>query len=190
VRISLYAWTAAARWATVASIVASSAAGVAAQALTEREARVAYLYNFAKFVEWPAEALAPHAPISLCVLGDGALGGELEDAVRGHEIAGHKVAVSVVKSDGPIRSCHLLYVTGLDQKHSDQLLTAVAGTPVFTVSDADRFAQRGGVANLTFENGRMRFSINVNSAQHAHLTISSRLLALATIIKDEARTKE
>ena len=167
-----------------------AAAGLGAQPLTEREARVAYLYNFAKFVEWPAEALPPHAPISLCVVGDGTLGGELEDAVRGREIAGHKVVVSVVKSDGPLRSCHLLYVTGLDAKHIDQLLASIAGTPVFTVSDGDWFAQRGGVANLIFESGRMRFSINVNSAQHARLTISSRLLALATIIKDEARTRE
>lgn len=163
---------------------------VSAQPLNEREARVAYLYNFAKFVEWPADVLPPHAPIALCVLGDAALGGELEDAVRGHEIAGHKVAVSTVKADGPLRACHLLYITGLDQKHADQLLAAVAGTPVFTVSDGERFAQRGGVANLIFDGGRMRFSINVNSAQHAHLTISSRLLALATIIKDEARTRE
>ena len=167
-----------------------AAASLGAQPLTEREARVAYLYNFAKFVEWPVEVLAPKAPISLCVLGDNTLGGELEDAVRGREIAGHKVAVSTVKADSALRTCHLLYVTGLDAKRIDQLLTSVAGTPVFTVSDGDWFAQRGGVANLIFESGRMRFSINVNSAQHAHLTISSRLLALATIIKDEARTRE
>jgi hypothetical protein len=184
VRVSLHAL---ARWTVITSLAIQASASVGAQPLTEREARVAYLYNFAKFVEWPVDALPPHAPIALCVRGDGTLGGELEDAVRGREISGHKVSVSVVKTESTLRACHLLYVTGLDAKRIDQLLTSIAGTPVFTVSDGDWFAQRGGVANLIFESGRMRFSINVNSAQHAHLTISSRLLALATIIKDEAR---
>ncbi len=161
-----------------------------AQSMTEREARVAYLYNFAKFVDWPTDVLPAHAPINLCTMGDSALGSDLEEAVRGREIAGHKIIVSSPRSDSALRPCHLLYLTGLDPRRIDQILAAVAGAPVFTVSDGDSFAQRGGTANLLFDGVRMRFAINVNSAQRARLAISSRLLALAAIVKDTARARE
>lgn len=177
------------RWAVSALLIALTgilAGHVRAQSLSEREARIAYLYNFAKFVEWPADALPPRAAISFCVLGDHSLGGELENAARGREIAGHRVLVSTVTPDGALRACHLLYVTGLDQKRTSDLLAATTGAPVFTVSDEQRFAERGGVATLVFEGGRPRFAFNVDMAQRAHLVISSRLLALASIIKDKS----
>ena len=172
------------------TVVIAGTGRVDAQSVNEREAKVAYLFNFAKFVEWPADVLPAGSPIALCVLGDSAMAFDLSTAVRGREIAGRKVSVIDVKGDGSLAPCHLLYVTGLDQKHLDHLLAATVVMPLFTVGDADRFAERGGVASLFFDGGRMRFSINVNTAQRAHLTISSRLLALATIIKDEARVRE
>ena len=167
--------------------MAGGTAHAGAQQMNEREAKVAYLFNFAKFVEWPADTLPQASAISFCIIGDGSLASELSTAVRGREIAGHKVTVSELKADAPLSACHLLYITGLDQKRLDRLLAATATMPLFTVSDMDRFAKQGGVASLIFDGGRMRFSININTAQHAHLAISSRLLALATIIKDEAR---
>ena len=121
--------------ATLVALTGSLAGHVRAQSLSEREARIAYLYNFAKFVEWPADALPPRAAISFCVLGDHSLGGELENAARGREIAGHRVLVSTVTAESPLRGCHLLYVTGLDQKRTNDLLAATTGVPIFTVSD-------------------------------------------------------
>ncbi len=178
-------------WAAIAALSVSGSGRLsAAQSVNERDATVAYLYNFAKFVEWPADTLPAHAPLTICVMGDGSLGADLEDAVRGREIAGHKVTVARVKADHSLRPCQLLYATGLDQKTVDQLIATTAGIPVFTVSDIARFAERGGVASLLFDGGRMRFAINVSTAQRAHLTISSRLLALATIVKDDIRTRD
>ena len=176
--------------ATLATSLTGALTPAHAQSVNEREATVAYLFNFAKFVEWPIEMLPTHAHITLCVLGDSSLGAELASAVQGREISGHKLDVANVKADSPLRACELLYVAGIDQKHTDQVLTGLSGMPVFTVGDADHFAERGGIANLIFQDGRMRFAINLSTAQRAHLTISSRLLALATIVKDDARSRE
>jgi len=170
--------------AVVITLTAVIGGTLFAQSLSEHEAKIACLYNFAKFVEWPTDALPSRTAISFCVLGDSALATDLEEAARGREVGGHKVTVSAVNADSPLRGCHVLYVTGLDQKHTEHVLATTAGAPTFTVSDAPRFAERGGVATLAFESGRMRFAFNVNTAQRAHLAISSRLLALATIIKD------
>lgn len=155
------------------------------QAATAATVTSAFLYNFAKFTEWPTDTLAAGQRIGLCVIGDHAVADALERTTKGRAIEGHEVTVGVVRGDGPIRSCHLLYVSGLDAKRSLQLLESLKGEPVFTASDADGFAALGGIAQLTLENGHMRFAINVAAAQRGRLQLSSKLLSLAQIIKEE-----
>ena len=72
----------------------------AAQDVTEPALKAAFIYNFAKFTEWPADAIAAGAPLVLCVLGDAAIGGALERAVKGRTLAGHSIGVSQAAPDG------------------------------------------------------------------------------------------
>ena len=161
-------------------------APVRAQGVTAPALKAAFLYNFANFTEWPADSLAPGQRLSLCVLGDNAVADALEQTIKGRGVDNHELTVTVIKTaESAILSCHLLYVSGVDPKRTDQLLFALSGTSVFTVGDGDRFAELGGVAQLILENGRMRFAVNVGAARRAHLKISSKLLSLAKIIKDQ-----
>jgi hypothetical protein len=77
-----------------------------------------------------------------------------------------------------------LFVQGLGAKQSIELLQQLKGATVFTVGDEEPFAELGGVANFFVEGSRMRFAVNLQSAQRAHVQLSSRLLALAKIVKD------
>jgi len=147
--------------------------------------KAAFLYNFAKFAEWPSAVLRPGDNLRLCVVGDDGVADALGQTINGRGVDNHELTVEVVKFDGPLLSCHLLYVSGLDAKRTSNLLDALNGTPIFTVSDGDRFAEMGGVAQLVQENGRMHFVVNVSAALRAKLKISSQLLSLAKIIKDE-----
>jgi len=167
----------------VGAVPPQSAAG--ADTFTAAVLKAAFLYNFAKFTEWPSDSLAPGQRLSLCVVGDSAVADALEETIKGRAVEGHELTVRVVKTDGLLRSCHMLYVSGLDAKQSAQLLEALKGAPVFTVGDGDKFAETGGVAQLILENDRMRFAINVTSARRARLNLSSKLLSLAKIIRDE-----
>jgi hypothetical protein len=171
--------------AVAATVCLSLTADSYAQSATAAALTSAFLYNFAKFTEWPADALAPGQRLALCVLGDNAVAGALEQTIRGHAIESHELTVELLKPDASARACHLLYVSGLDEKRSLQLIDSLKTAPVLTASDADRFAELGGVAQLVLENGRMRFTINVTAAQRARLQLSSKLLSLARIIKDE-----
>ena len=155
-----------------------------AQPATAPALTAAFLYNFAKFAEWPAESLPPGQRLSLCVVGDNAVADALEQIIKGRAVEGHELTVAVLKADGPLRSCHLLYVSG-DANRSAQVLEAVKGVPVFTVGDEIRFAASGGVAQLILENDHMRFAVNVSAAQRARLKVSSKLLSLAKIVKDD-----
>jgi hypothetical protein len=157
----------------------------AGQSVTAPVLKAAFLYNLAKFTEWPADALSSRASMNLCVLNDGAVADTLADAVKGHDIDGHGIVVTRVNAEPPQRTCHLLYVSGLDAPRAIRVVDALAGASVFTVSDLDRFAQIGGVAQFFMEGDRMRLAVNLDAAQRARVRISSKLLALAKIVKDD-----
>jgi YfiR/HmsC-like len=153
----------------------------AAQDVTESALKAAFIFNFAKFTEWPAEVMTIGEPLVLCVLGDAAIGEALERAVRSRTVLGHRMDVSQATSNGsPREGCHILYVSGLTTSQAAKLLTGLRDAPVLTISDAEGFTQMGGIAQFFFEHGQLRFNVHVESAKRARLRISSRLLALAT----------
>ncbi len=155
-----------------------------AQTASAPALKAVFLFNFAKFTEWPADVLKPGAPLLLCVAGDPRVTKSLEEATGGRDIGGHPLTARNVDVEGSVESCHLLYVATLDARRTDELMQRVKGKPVLTVSESGTFAQRGGIANLFVEDGRMRFAVNVDSVERSKLRLSSRLLNLAKIVKD------
>ena len=154
-----------------------------AQSASEPALKAAFLYNFAKFAEWPADA-APSDPLTICVFGDTPIADALDETVKGRTVDGRKTVVVRVKPEG-FRGCHVLYLAGLDSKRAQAIVDDLKGAPVLTVGDREQFAQGGGIAGLFVEQGRMRFAINVEAAQRGRLRISSRLRSLAKIVKDD-----
>jgi hypothetical protein len=153
---------------------------VFAQDVTEPALKAAFIYSFAKFTEWPADAVPTTKPLLMCVLGDDAVGEALERAVVARTIGGHSLAVSYVATL-PQRECQILYVSGVTPSHAAQLVASVRDMPVLTISDREGFIALGGIAQFYFEQGRLRFTIKVQSAKRARLEVSSQLLALARL---------
>lgn len=174
------------RWVVAATLAFGACAGASAvaQSASRPDLKAAFLYNFAKLTEWPEDALPAGATLVLCVVESTRVTRALEEAVASREIDGHPLAVRKMEAHGPIRSCHLLYVDDLDAKRARQLLDALSGAAVLTVSDFTRFTEMGGTAHLFEEAGRMRFAVNVDAAQRHRLRLSSRLLSLAKLVKD------
>jgi hypothetical protein len=149
-----------------------------AQNVTGPALKAVFLYNFAKFTEWPRSASAPAGPFVMCVVGDAAVGDELERAVNGRAIAGRGIAVAQASSAVPTRPCDVLYLSGIPAGQAAGLIANLKDTPVLTISDIDGFTKVGGIAQFFFEHGQLRFTVNVESAKRARLQISSRLLIL------------
>ena len=150
-----------------------------AQDVTEPALKAAFIYNFAKFTEWPADVVPVAEPFLLCVLGDAAVGDALERTVKGRMLGRHSLAVVMVTAADPHRMCHVLYVSGITAAQATALVTALQDLPVLTIGDVGGFVERGGIAHFFFERGQLRFAVAVGSARRARLLISSRLLALA-----------
>jgi hypothetical protein len=154
--------------------------------VTEPSLKAAFIYNFARFTEWPTDALPPTAAVSACVMGDRDITEALERIVKGRQLAGHAISVSPVEAGGKLRSCQILYMSGLTTSQLAATVTAVRGAPVLTISDAENFVQQGGIAQMFVEDGKMRFNLNLSVSKVSRLQLSSRLLALAAHVHDGA----
>jgi hypothetical protein len=153
----------------------------APQGPSEYQVKAAFLYNFVKFVDWPATPAAQEGPIELCVLGKDPFGGAIERVIEGKTVNGRPLAVRRMAEIAGARSCHVLFVSASEAGHVGEIAKAVHGWSVLTVSEIDRFSERGGIITFLMEGQRVRFRINPKVAASAGLKISSKLLQLAVV---------
>lgn len=157
-------------------------ANVWAAEFDEYAVKAAYLYNFAKFVEWPQEAFATaDAPLRICIVGDNPFGDALA-ALSGKTAQDHPVETRLVSAATGFGSCHIVFISGTEQGQFKTLLAKLSRLPILTVSDINAFAQAGGMIGLVEADQRIRFDINLAAARQVGLKISSQLLKLATIV--------
>ena len=169
-------------FATIAMIALTSVP-TTAQSAAAPELKAAFLLNFVRFTEWPD--IAPDDPLLLCVFGDERVFDALNGAARAQRVESHRIQVSQVAGEAPWKKCQLVFVGGFELRGTEAFLNAVRTSPVLTVSDRSRFAQSAGMVELFAEDGRMRFAVNMDSVQRAHLRLSSRLLRLAKIVRND-----
>jgi hypothetical protein len=156
----------------------------ATQSVSAPGLKAAYLFNFTKFVEWPTDVVPEGTPLALCIVSDEAVADALEQTIKGQTVQGRGLVVRRLGADAPLPTCHVLYLAGSDQKRWLDSTRMLDGRLVLTVSDAARFAQTGGMVELSLERGRMQIAVNTDALQRAKVRLSSRVLALATIVRD------
>jgi hypothetical protein len=166
------------------TLILVCAAAVRAQSIAAPALKAAFLLNFARFTEWPADTVREGSPLVLCVDGDDNVADALTEIVQGRMVAGHALTVRRLQAGDSAHGCHVLYLSHLDLERRQTLIDTLEGNPVLTVSDADGFATSGGIAGLYEDRGKMRFAINTNAAGRAGLRFSSRLLSLSHIVED------
>ena len=150
---------------------------------SEHLIKAGYVYNFAKLVEWPTAASAKGQPLVIGVLGNDDFATVLSRVVEGKRIDDRPFVVKRIKSKELKEcGCRMLFVAASESARTDEIVQLQNSSSILTIAEAPDFARRGGVVALTLEDNKIRFAINVDAAAQASLNISSRLLALATIV--------
>jgi hypothetical protein len=162
-----------ARPGTLAFVLVAAIASMGQAVSLEYRVKAAYLFNFARFVEWPADAQA--GPLTICVAGRAVFGDVLDETLRGETIDGRGVVAKVLLEPEP--GCHVLFVPR--GATATAYIRAAQGHPVLTVGEAPDFLALGGIANFILEGNNVRFEIDAAAADRAGLRVSSRLLRLA-----------
>jgi hypothetical protein len=151
----------------------------------EYQLKAAFLFNFAKFVDWPPGAFPTAAsPFVVCILGQDPFGTDLDDALRGKTIADRSIVIRRCQSDADARGCQIVFVSRMERRRISEILQGLRGVNVLLVGESEGFAAGGGAIEFVLDQDRIRFRINPGAASRAGLTISSKLLALATIVHD------
>ena len=150
---------------------------------TEYEVKAAYLYNFGKFVEWPAKVTAASDFFSICVLGEDPFGSTFDATIAGESINGKKVVVRRITKPQDAVSCRILFISSSEEGRLQEILAMLGNTSVLTVSDLSQFTRRGGMIRFVMEANRVRFEVNLTTAEHAGLTLSSQLLKVAISVR-------
>jgi hypothetical protein len=147
---------------------------------SDTQVKAAFLYNFAKFAEWPASV----RPLTMCIVGDTRVASELVETVRDKRLDGRVFEVKGIGINAPMLACDVLFVSASETRHAEAVLVTLRTLPILTVSDSPGFATRSGIIELVVESDRMHFAINTDAATRAGIRLSSRLLRLARIVRD------
>jgi hypothetical protein len=149
----------------------------------EYQVKAVFLFNFSRFVEWPASAFpTASAPFVVGVFGHDPFGTDLDEVVKGETVNGRPLVVRRVQSAADAAGCQILFIHQSEDQRLGELLAALDHRSTLTVSDLPGAAQRGVMIRLVTEKGRVRLRIDVESARAAALTISSNLLRSAEIV--------
>jgi hypothetical protein len=150
---------------------------------SEYQVKAVFLFNFAQFVDWPAEALPdPTTPLVIGVLGDDPFGVLLDQTVSDERLGGRPLQVRRYQSVDEVKTCHILFISRSEGDRPEGILAGLKHRPILTVSDANEFAQRGGMIRFVTDRNRIRLQINPEAVEAGHLRISSKLLRVAEII--------
>jgi len=157
--------------------------------VAEYAVKAAYLYNFTQFVQWPKSALSGDSLV-IGIVGEDPFGDTLDSAVQGKSAAGHSLEV---KRIGPfsaskassLSKCQVLFISFSEKAHVKEILAALKGAAVLTVSEIDQFPVKGGILQFDQEGQKIILTLNPAAAKKAGLTISSQLLQVAKLYQTE-----
>ena len=156
---------------------------------SEYQVKAAYLYNFGRFIKWPAGVAAGKGDsFPVCVLGRDPFGPILDSTLAGEALEGKPVVIRRIAKEQDATDCRILFVSSTEERHLKEILAATDQAGVLTVSDIPGFSRRGGMIQFVMEGDRVRFEINLATAESARLVLSSELLKVAAAVRRNARS--
>ncbi len=168
-------------------LLLTAAGGVVCRAQSatadEAQVRAAMLFNLTKFVDWPPEKMgSAQAPFVVGYVGDGAGGDTLANLMRGKQVQGKPIQVQNIFTAAQIAQCHILYVANSGRKQYKQMSVELSRQAVLVVSER-QLGDNGIVIGLPLVDNSIQIQVDLKMAQNAGLTISSKLLRIATVTR-------
>jgi hypothetical protein len=159
-------------------------AALAQTTVTERGVKAAFVYKFLGYVEWPAQAFArADAPIVVGVVGADDIAGELADVVNGRSVEGRPIEVRRLRAGDSLAGLHVLFIGAAERGRTAALVKSAHARGILTVTENDDATEQASIINLVVADGRVRFDVALEAAERAGIKLSSRLLAVARVVR-------
>jgi hypothetical protein len=151
-----------------------------AQRPTEYEVKAAFLYNFAKFVEWPTSYFTDSSEaVVIGILGKYPFGSDLEKTIQGKTVRGRRLIIKRFNRLQTYQDCHILFISSSEDRYLKFIFDKLKNRPVLSIGEMDGFLENGGIINFMMQENKVRFQINIDAARDAGLKISSRLIRVS-----------
>ena len=152
----------------------------------EYQLKAAFLFNFTQFVEWPAHTFpSSQAPAVIGILGKDPFGNYLEEIIKGETIDKHALVIQHFETVEEVTNCQILFINVSDKTQLQSIIKKLKGKSMLTISEASGFSKLGGMIRLYTKDDKINIQINVDATKEENLTISSKLLKLAEIVKGD-----
>lgn len=166
--------------------VALRGVGADAPVADEYEIKAAMLANVFRLVDWPAAKTGEvSTPFVIGIVSSDDMETALSKTIArmpgGKTPAGHPIVIRKISGVEAIDQCHVVFVGGSDRKRLQTVLQATGTQPILTVGESDKFASSGGIVGLVVRDDRIQVEVNLTAAQSTGLSVSSRLLRIATL---------
>jgi hypothetical protein len=165
--------------AFMAMALMSFASRSSGEDLPEYRLKAAFLYNFSMFTDWP-EGLGP--TVNLCVYGRDPFGAEI-DGLQGKMVGERQIAVHRTTRIESLKDCQVLFIAQSAADGLPQVIAALHGAPVLTIADSPGALDQGVILNMSVVKDRISFEANLAAARAVGLNLSSKLLRLATKVR-------
>jgi hypothetical protein len=153
---------------------------------SESQVKAAFLINFPKYADWPAEAFAgTNSPIVIAVLGETPVTEEIQKVIPGRTVNGRKIVLKHLTSGEESGGCQILFISAAELRHSPDVLTKLKDASVLTVGESDDFLESGGIINLARRDRKIALEVNLTAAEKARIKVSSKLLNVASVVKSK-----
>lgn len=164
----------------ITALVGLASNARAQQQPSEYELKAAFIFNFAKFVEWPPEAFADtNSPIVIGILGKNVFDDTLEKIINNRKVNNRGFEFRHFDSASETTNCQILFISSSEKNDFAKIISSLHDASILTVSEADGFLKAGGMINFLIEGKNIRFQISDDAAKRSRLKISSKLLSLA-----------
>lgn len=154
-------------------------------AAAENDIKAAFLFNFTKFIEWPAAARGNS--FRICTIAEPAFNAAVDRALAGESIGGRPIVRLSPPTPEAARACHILFLGRIEGERAERWVAAVRGAPVLLVGESRTAWDRGAQINFVVDENRVRFDVNADAVSDLGLTISSKLLRVARKVRARGR---
>jgi hypothetical protein len=178
-------------WMTAGALSAAESDGRPNRTPSEYEVKAAYLYYFAKFVEWPEQFFpSDNSPIIIGIAGDDPFGSILEETIRGKKVQNRSVVIRRLQTSDDLSSCHILFFSSLESGRSGQVFKQLESSHVLTVCESQEKDRAKCMIHFLLDGGKVQFDVDVGKTLTAGLKISSKLMMVARVLRNDPTKKK
>jgi hypothetical protein len=153
--------------------------------LTQNLIKARFVARVADYSTWPeASPMKPETgPFVIGLIGRSELEPDLKKEVQTlGKLKGRPVEIRVFRALTHLDECHILLIADSEGDRLEDILKQIGGKPVLTIASSAGFASRGIIFNLSVDQERLIYEMNLVALRKSGIKLDSRVLARAILV--------